>query len=366
MNKKTPAVIVLEDKSLWPGFSCGASGEAEGEFVFNTAMTGYQEILTDPSYKNQIVVMSYPLIGNYGIIVKDNEAERPFLSGFVMGEMCKNPSNWEMSETLESFLKRHAVVAIEGVDTRALILHLRNKGALRGLISTQVSDIERLRKKIKAIPPMVGAALATEVSCREKRVWSSSGKLHVLGYDFGAKRGILRALASEGFRVTLVPARTSVSDALALNPDGIVLSNGPGDPEPLKEIIETTKALIDSEKPLFGICLGHQILALALGGKTYKLKFGHHGSNHPVIDVASREVEITSQNHGFSVDAASLPDCVSTTHLSLNDNSCEGFAHKEAPILSLQYHPEASAGPHDALKYFRRFKEMIERKAART
>ncbi len=366
MNKKTPAVIVLEDQSVWPGFSCGALGEAEGEFVFNTAMTGYQEILTDPSYKNQIVIMSYPLIGNYGIITKDHEAERPFLSGFVVGELCKNPSNWEMTETLESFLKRHAVVAIEGVDTRALILHLRNKGVLRGLISTQTSELGRLKKKVKSIPSMVGAALAEQVSCREKYSWSSSGKPHVLVYDFGVKRGILRALAAEDFRVTVLPARTSAQEALALKPDGIVLSNGPGDPEPLKEIIQATKALIDSGKPIFGICLGHQILALALGGKTYKLKFGHHGSNHPVMELGSRQVEITSQNHGFAVDAASLPDCVSLTHLSLNDQSCEGFAHKEAPVLSLQYHPEASAGPHDALKYFRRFKEMIEKKVSRT
>ncbi len=365
MNKKTPAVIVLEDFSVWPGFSCGAFNDAEGEFVFNTAMTGYQEILTDPSYKNQIVVMSYPLIGNYGIIAKDYESERPFLSGFVMGEMCKNPSNWEMTETLESFLKRHGVPAIEGVDTRALILHLRNKGALRGLISNQVSELGRLKKKVRMIPSMVGAALAPQVSCREKYSWSSSGKFHALVYDFGAKRGILRALAAEGFRVTVVPAQTSSSDALALNPDGIVLSNGPGDPEPLKDIIEVTKALIDSGKPILGICLGHQILALALGGKTYKLKFGHHGSNHPVMDIESRQVEITSQNHGFAVDAASLPDCVKATHISLNDKSCEGFSHKEAPIFSLQYHPEASAGPHDALKYFRRFKEMIEKKASR-
>ncbi len=365
MNRKTPAVIVLEDKSVWPGFSCGSLGEAEGEFVFNTAMTGYQEILTDPSYKNQIVVMSYPLIGNYGIIIKDSESERPFLSGFVVGEMCRHPSNWEMSETLESFLKRHAVVAIEGVDTRALILHLRNKGSLRGLISTDTENIERLKKKAKAVPRMVGSALASEVSCREKYAWNSSGKFHALVYDFGAKRGILRALAQEGFRVTVVPAQTSAQEALALNPDGIVLSNGPGDPEPLKEIIEAAKALIDSGKPLLGICLGHQILALALGAKTYKLKFGHHGSNHPVIDVSSRQVEITSQNHGFAVDAASLPQCVSVTHLSLNDQSCEGFSHKEAPIFSLQYHPEASAGPHDALKYFRNFREMVERKVSR-
>jgi carbamoyl-phosphate synthase small subunit len=384
--ERVPALLALEDGSVWPGFSCGAAGSAVGEFVFNTAMTGYQEVLTDPSYKNQIVVMTYPLIGNYGIIAKDDESERPVLSGLVVRELCRKPSNWEMTETLEAFLKRNGVVAIEGINTRALTRLLRDKGALRGVISTEEKNPALLKRRAKEVRSMIGAKLAEEVSCREKYVWRSAGQtatsfpeavkhapalqakagsLNIIAYDFGIKRGILRSLSALGFRVTVVPALTSAQETLALNPDGIVFSNGPGDPESLREIIEMTKRLLDSGKPLFGICLGHQLLALALGAKTYKLKFGHHGSNHPVIDIETRKVEITSQNHGFSVDASTLPDCAAITHLSLNDNSCEGLSHKQIPAFSLQYHPEASAGPHDSLRYFERFKQMILSKSAR-
>lgn len=364
--EKVPALLALEDGSVWPGFSCGAEGSAGGEFVFNTAMTGYQEIITDLSYKNQIVVMTYPLIGNYGIIASDSESEKPALSGLVIREMCRRPSNWEMTEPLDSFLKRHNIVAIEGVDTRSLTLRLRDKGALRGVISTEEKNIARLKRKAKEVPSMLGAKLAEDVSCQEQYAWQTTGSPHIVVYDFGVKRGIVRSLSTLGFRVTVLPALTSAQEALSLNPDGIVFSNGPGDPEPLREIRETTQRLLDSGKPFFGICLGHQLLALALGAKTYKLKFGHHGVNHPVIDLKTRKVEITAQNHGFAVDASSLPDDARVTHLSLNDNSCEGLAHQQLPAFSLQYHPEASSGPHDSLRYFERFKELVVSNSARS
>ncbi|MBI4376819.1 MAG: glutamine-hydrolyzing carbamoyl-phosphate synthase small subunit [Elusimicrobia bacterium] len=362
------AALVLEDGSVFKGRSCGAEGEACGELVFNTSMTGYQEVLTDPSYKGQIVTMTYPQIGNYGITADDNESRKAHLSGFVVRELCRKPSNWQCVEPLDFFLRKHGIVAIENVDTRALTLRIREKGALRALISTTDLDAKSLQAKVKKVPSIAGLDLAKEVSCHDKYLWNEGYRdlgrpLHVVVYDFGVKFGILRCLASVGCRVTVLPAQTPASEALALKPDGILLSNGPGDPEPARYAVEAIKALLDKRIPLFGICLGHQLLGLALGGKTFKLKFGHHGANHPVSDLETGRVEITAQNHGFCVDIDSLPKSVRTTHINLNDKTSEGMAHQQLPVFSVQYHPEASAGPHDSRYLFTRFRElMIERK----
>ena len=361
---KTTALLVLEDGTILPGRACGAEGESSGETVFNTSMTGYQEILTDPSYKGQLVTMTYPQIGNYGITAEDNESAKPWLSGFIVRELCRTPSNWQSVESLDFFLRKHGVVAIEGVDTRALTLRLRAKGALRAVISTSDLDPKRLLAKVKKVPSMAGSDLVSEVTCAEKYHWGEGYKdhgkpLHVVVYDFGVKYGILRCLAKMGCKVTVVPARTPAEEALALKPDGLLLSNGPGDPEPVAYAVESVRRLLESRVPLFGICLGHQLLGLALGGKTFKLKFGHHGSNHPVLDLDTAKVEITSQNHGFCVDLASLPREVRTTHVNLNDKTSEGMAHSQLPAFSVQYHPEASAGPHDSRYLFPRFKDLM-------
>jgi carbamoyl-phosphate synthase small subunit len=362
---KTTALLALEDGTVLRGQACGAEGEAFGEAVFNTSMTGYQEVLTDPSYKGQMVAMTYPQIGNYGITAEDNESARPHLSGFVVRELCRKPSNWQSVEPVNFFLKKHGVVAIEGVDTRALTLRLRDKGALRAVISTTDLEPKSLVAKARRAPSMSGSDLVQHVTCAESYRWTEGyrdlgGKpLHVLVYDFGVKFGILRCLAQSGMRVTVVPAATSAADALALKPDGILLSNGPGDPQPVTYAVETVKRLLDRRVPIFGICLGHQLLGLALGGRTFKLKFGHHGSNHPVMDLSTRKVEITSQNHGFCVDLQSLPREVRTTHVNLNDQTSEGMAHNQLPAFSVQYHPEASAGPHDSRYLFGRFKDLM-------
>jgi carbamoyl-phosphate synthase small subunit len=361
---KTTALLVLEDGTVLPGQSCGAEGETTGEVVFNTSMTGYQEVLTDPSYKGQFVAMTYPQIGNYGVTAEDNESGKPHLSGFVVRELCKKPSNWQSVESLDFFLKKHNVVAIEGVDTRALTLRLREKGALRAVLSTVDNDPKRLLAKAHQAPGLSGLDLVKAVTCAERYPWrggfkESDPELHVAVYDFGVKLGILRCLAAMGCRVTVLPARTPAKDVLALAPDGVLLSNGPGDPEPVGYAVENVKRLLDSHIPLFGICLGHQLLGLALGGKTFKLKFGHHGSNHPVMDLETRKVEITSQNHGFCVDLDSLPPQVKTTHVNLNDRTSEGMAHSLLPVFSVQYHPEASAGPRDSRYLFQRFREMM-------
>jgi carbamoyl-phosphate synthase small subunit len=361
---KTTALLVLEDGTVLPGRSCGAEGETVGEAVFNTSMTGYQEVLTDPSYKGQVVAMTYPQIGNYGITAEDNESRGTFLSGFIVRELCRRPSNWQSVEPLDFFLRKHGVVAIEGVDTRALTLRLREKGALRCVISTTDLDPRRLLKKARAAATMTGQDLASVVTCPEKYSWAEGfkpgeRKLHVVVYDFGAKYNILRCLAAMGCQVTVVPAQTTAKETLALKPDGIMLSNGPGDPEPLKKPIEEIRRLLDSRKPVFGICLGHQILGLALGGRTFKLKFGHHGANHPVLDLETRKVEITTQNHGFCVDIDSLPREARTTHVNLNDRTSEGLAHSQLPVFSVQYHPEAAAGPRDSRYLFSRFKDMM-------
>jgi carbamoyl-phosphate synthase small subunit len=367
---KTTALLVLEDGTVLPGRSCGAEGETSGEVVFNTSMTGYQEVLSDPSYKGQLVTMTYPQIGNYGITADDNESRQPFLAGFVVRELCRLPSNWQSVESLDFYLRKHGIVAIEGVDTRALTLRLRDKGALRAVLSTNDLEPRSLLKKVRLVPSMAGLDLAQHVTCGEKYRWNDQhpapGKaLHVVVYDFGVKFGILRGLAGLGCQVTVVPARTTAEEALALKPDGILLSNGPGDPEPVTYAVETIKRLIDKRIPTFGICLGHQLLGLALGGRTFKLKFGHHGANHPVMELATKKVEITSQNHGFCVDLDSLPREVRTTHINLNDKTSEGLAHSQLPLFSVQYHPEASAGPHDSRYLFGRFRDlMVARKEA--
>jgi carbamoyl-phosphate synthase small subunit len=361
MNDK--AWLALEDGTVLTGRACGAAGETTGESVFNTAMTGYQEILTDASYCGQLVAMTYPQIGNYGITARDNESLRPRLSGFIVRELCKHPSNYESVESVGSFLKKHGIVAIEEIDTRALTLKLRDKGALRGVISTLDGDVKRLVAKAKAAPTMAGQNLAKIVTCEKPYAWQEGLQertdLHVVVMDFGVKHGILRCLAAMGARVTVVPSFTTAEQILKMKPDGVLLSNGPGDPEPVTDAIETIKKLIAERMPIFGICLGHQLLGLAFGGKTYKLKFGHHGSNHPVKDLETEKIEITSQNHGFCVDHQSLPKEVKTTHVNLNDGTSEGMAHATLPVFSVQHHPEASAGPHDSRYLFERFRKMM-------
>jgi len=371
---KTRALLVLEDGTVNRGRSCGAAGESAGEMVFNTSMTGYQEVLTDPSYRGQIVLMTYPMIGNYGITARDNESRKLFLEGFVMREMCRYPSNWESVETLGTFLMSHGIPAIEGIDTRALTLRLRDKGSLRAILSTTELDPDKLLKRVRELPSMIGRDLASTVTCEKPYAWTEMLRSlppnmprvwdrnpHVIVMDFGAKYNIMRHLRTMGCRVTVVPARTTAPEIIDLKPDGIMLSNGPGDPEPLGYAIETIRRLVDTGTPLFGICLGHQLLALALGGKTFKLKFGHHGANHPVQELKSGKIEITTQNHGFCVDLDSLPDSVKTTHINLNDQTSEGLAHTELPVFSVQYHPEAAAGPHDSHYLFGRFGDWMAR-----
>jgi carbamoyl-phosphate synthase small subunit len=353
------AWLALEDGTVLAGRACGAAGETGGETVFNTAMTGYQEILTDASYCGQLVTMTYPQIGNYGIIPGDHESARPRLAGYIVRELCRTPSNYESVESVGDFLKKHGIVAIEGVDTRALTLKLRDKGALRGVISTLEGDPKRLVAKARALPSMAGQNLAKVVTCEKAYDWTDGAAakpaLHVVVMDFGVKHGILRRLSAMGARATVVPASTSAAEILKLRPDGLLLSNGPGDPEPVTDAIETIKRLLPERLPIFGICLGHQLLGLALGGKTFKLKFGHHGSNHPVKDLETGKIEITSQNHGFCVDLDSLPKEARTTHVNLNDGTSEGMAHSTLPVFSVQYHPESSAGPHDSRYLFDRF-----------
>ncbi|MDE2511673.1 MAG: glutamine-hydrolyzing carbamoyl-phosphate synthase small subunit [Elusimicrobia bacterium] len=367
MNDK--AWLALEDGTVFAGRACGAAGETTGESVFNTAMTGYQEILTDPSYCGQLVAMTYPQIGNYGMNARDHESSRPRLSGFIVRELCRTPSNYESIESAGDFLKKHGIVAIEGIDTRALTLRLRDKGALRGVISTLDGDVKRLVAKAKSSPSMAGLNLAKVVTCEKPYSWQEGvqerADLHVVVMDFGVKFGILRCLAAMGARVTVVPSSTSAEAILKMKPDGVLLSNGPGDPEPVTDAIETIKKLIAERMPIFGICLGHQLLGIAFGGKTFKLKFGHHGSNQPVKDLETGKIEITSQNHGFCVDLESLPKDIRTTHVNLNDGTSEGMAHSTLPVFSVQHHPEASAGPHDSRYLFERFRlKMTQRKEA--
>ena len=374
VKKEAPrAFIVLEDGTIFEGTSFGAPGEKTGEVVFNTSMTGYQEILTDPSYKGQIVTMTYPLIGNYGVNEDDVESIKPHVEGFIIRENSPIHSNWRARNSLSRFLKSHGILGIEGVDTRALTKHIRTAGAMKAIISTEDMNMDRLIEKAKASPGLIGRDLVKEVTCLAPYPWESrlpapfpppfasrDRRHRVIAMDFGVKHNILRLLESLGCDIIVVPASTTGDEILSLHPDGIVLSNGPGDPEGVSYAIETARELI-GQKPILGICLGHQILGLALGGRTYKLKFGHHGANHPVKDLKKGKVSITAQNHGFCVDIDSLSDEeIELTHLNLNDQTVEGMRHRKLPIISIQYHPEASPGPHDALYLFEDFIGMME------
>jgi carbamoyl-phosphate synthase small subunit len=384
------AILALADGRYYHGTTFGAEGETVGEVVFNTSMTGYQEILTDPSYEGQLVAMTYPQIGNVGVNTEDVESRQPFVKGFIVKEYTPQPSNWRASEPLHEYMKRHGIVGIEGIDTRSLVRHLRDHGSQEGIISTLGGDPVAVVAKAKASPGLIGRDLVRNVTCGEPYDWNEGmwdlaegykkreaasaaskrkGKkpgsfrtpvFSVVAYDYGIKFNILRNLAEAGCRVKVVPAATPAEDVLALNPDGIFLSNGPGDPDAVPYARENVRKLI-GKKPIFGICLGHQIMGLALGGKTYKLKFGHHGGNQPVMDLTTKKVEITAQNHGFAVDADSLKGAAEVTHLNLNDNTVEGLAHRELPIFSVQYHPESSPGPHDANYLFRRFIDLMTR-----
>ena len=409
------AMLALADGTLYEGTSYGAEGEAAGEVVFNTCMSGYQEILTDPSYKGQIVTMTYPLIGNYGVNPEDVESHRPFVEGFVIKEGSVLPSNWRARKSLEEYLREYGIVGIQGIDTRALTRHIRDHGAQEGVISTVDEDPKSLVAKAKTSPGLIGRDLVKEVCCKESFSWSqgtwqwpqgysepsagrqapsaereagqlslfalrftlhASREFRVVAYDCGIKWNILRQLVSSGCDVIVVPASTTAEQVLELTPDGIFLSNGPGDPEGVPYLIGAVRSLI-GKRPIFGICLGHQIIGLALGARTYKLKFGHHGGNQPVKDLMTDKVEITSQNHGFAVDMESFTsdprgqvlgdtEDIVMTHVNLNDNTCEGLMHRRFPLFSVQYHPEASPGPHDANYLFKRFVEMMEREGRLT
>lgn len=371
-NMDQPAKLALEDGTVYSGRGFGATGEAAGEVVFNTSMTGYQEVLTDPSYKGQIVTMTYPMIGNYGVTLEDEESSHPQVSGFVVREVTRIPSNYRSESNLDFYLKRSRIVGIEGIDTRSLVRRLRVRGAMMGILSTTDLDDQSLVKKARTLPGMEGCDLVKEVVPANSYEWSGAGLVplarsmmiqhtarhHVVALDFGMKWNIPRCLVEAGCRVTVLPGTASAQDVLAQNPDGIFLSNGPGDPAAVGYAVETTKGLL-GKKPIFGICLGHQLLALAMGGKTYKLKFGHRGANQPVLNKVTGQVEITTQNHGFAVDIESLPRDVELTHINLNDQTVEGIRHNKIPVFSVQYHPEASAGPHDSSYLFEEFRKLM-------
>ncbi len=391
------AILALEDGRIFRGRAWGAAGERTGELVFNTAMAGYQEILTDPSYAGQIVTMTYPLIGNYGVNPEDIESRRPFVEGFVVREYSEISSNWRSTMTLEGYLKCYGIVGISEIDTRALVRHIRERGAMRACLSTTDLDEQSVIEKARRAPEMLGRNLVDAVSCGDPYEWSTEierqatrdllrtlkgaevipldpvtairnnqpaepsadEQFHVVAYDFGIKYYILRYLAALGCRITVVPARTSADDVISLSPDGIFLSNGPGDPAALTEIVVEARKLVGAA-PIFGICLGHQILGQVFGGRTYKLKFGHRGGNQPVKNLRTGRIEITSHNHGFAVDPESLnPDEIELTHFNLNDGTLEGLRHRYLPVFSVQYHPEAGPGPHDATYLFHEFIEQM-------
>jgi carbamoyl-phosphate synthase small subunit len=367
------AKLALEDGTIYTGRAFGAAGESFGEVVFNTSMTGYQEVLTDPSYKGQIVTMTYPLIGNYGINAEDQESKLLQVEGFIVRECTRIPSNFRSHQTLSDCLAEHHVVGLEGIDTRSLVRRLRVRGAMMGVLSTTDLDDAALAKKASGCPSIVGRDLAKTVMPSKAFAWRdgfnskfASQELHkskkphkVVALDFGMKWNILRCLVQIGCDVTVLPGSASAQEVLALNPDGVFISNGPGDPEPLGYAIDNIRQLI-GKKPIFGICLGHQLLGLAFGGKTFKLKFGHRGANQPVLNRKTGRVEITTQNHGFAVSAESLPADVEATHINLNDQTLEGMRHRRHPIFSVQYHPEAAAGPHDSTYLFEEFRKLMD------
>ena len=372
----TPAWLVLRDGRIFRGEALGAEGETSGEVIFNTAMQGYQEVITDPSYRGQIVAMTYPMIGNYGINDEDVESRRPWVNGFVVREASAFPSSWRGRMSLHEYLRAHGIVGMQGVDTRALTRHLRDHGAQDGVLSTVERDPRRLLERARALPGLVGRDLVSEVTVDRPFTWSEGGwdpahgyvappppRFSVVAYDAGIKLNILRQLGAAGCQVTVVPASTPAEAVLERQPHGVFLSNGPGDPEAVPYLVDAVRRLV-GHVPVFGICLGHQILGLAAGGRTWKLPFGHHGANHPVRDLATGRVEITSQNHGFAVDPASLADGGwEASHVNLNDQTCEGLRHRELPIFSVQYHPEASPGPHDAHYLFERFTALMAQHA---
>ncbi|HKP68569.1 MAG TPA: glutamine-hydrolyzing carbamoyl-phosphate synthase small subunit [Pyrinomonadaceae bacterium] len=365
------AILVLEDGRTFTGASFGAEGETFGEMVFNTSMTGYQEILTDPSYAGQIVCMTYPLIGNYGVNEADVESRRPWAEGFVVREASRVRSNWRSTKSLDDYLRENDIVGIEQIDTRALVRHIRDKGAMRAGISTVETDPKKLLDKILASPEMANRELASAVTVSESYDYEPQSKIqhpkseideyHIVAYDFGVKTNSLREFSKFGCRVTVVPAETPAADVLALKPDGIFLSNGPGDPASMTSVIDEIKKLVETNTPMFGICLGHQLIGSAFGGETYKLKFGHRGGNQPIKDLTTGKIEITSHNHGFAVDASSLPADVEVTHVNLNDNTVAGLRHKTLPVFSVQYHPESAPGPHDSEYLFERFVGLMKR-----
>jgi carbamoyl-phosphate synthase small subunit len=370
------AWLALENGLVLEGRAAGAPGEAGGDLVFNTAMTGYQEILTDPSYAGQVVIMTYPLIGNYGVPDEDSESDRAWAEAFVIREMSAIASNFRSRQTLPEYLTKHKIVAIEGVDTRRLTRIVREEGSMRCWVSTTDSDTASMVKKARNAPSTDGRDLTTGVTCEKPYTWDATydasypnfltssrdeRRIRVAAFDFGAKRNILRSLVHCGFDVTVVPACTSADDVLGMDIDAIFLSNGPGDPAAVKPAIAAMDKLV-GKKPIFGICLGHQILSIVLGAKTHKMPFGHHGANHPVRDIVTGRVEITSQNHSYAVDPATMGDDLELTHVNLNDMTVEGMRHRRAPVFSVQYHPEAAPGPLDSAHLFQRFRELVESK----
>jgi carbamoyl-phosphate synthase small subunit len=374
LSHRPPAKLALEDGTVYSGRAFGAEGETYGEVVFNTSMTGYQEILTDPSYCGQIVTMTYPLIGNYGVNTDDVESGKLSIRGFIVRELCETPSNYRSTDSLAGYLLRANVIGLEGIDTRALVRRLRVRGAMTGVLSTVDLDDDSLVRKAQTRPSIVGQDLVKEVMPHQPFEWteglsplshfaptaktSATSTPHVVAIDYGMKWNILRHLRDIGCRVTVVPGTSTADEVLAHRPDGVFLSNGPGDPRPLTYAIDTIRGLI-GKVPVFGICLGHQLLGLACGAEIFKLKFGHRGGNQPVLNNATGRVEITSQNHGFAIAAENLPSCLEVTHINLNDQTVEGLRHKDQPAFCVQYHPEASAGPHDSSYLFQQFRQML-------